>query len=248
LAQLHKIHGNYELAWNIFDELMNQTDDEDNFFYEDIAFSRANHMSEQTVLQTTREFLAYCSTSDDDETKLYIDDRISYIIDAWAELGYIYFYQCYDTEQALLCYEREKELSLASSQSPSYYFHPLLGSCTERMADVYASNKDIEKALTLYKEALDLSRHNAFAINVMTAARCMCKIGRYSLNYDPELFTLLFNISYRPMENRMVWMPLESVTFAYHELSSTVNDMNKLQNTLNKLYLPSCLIHFCSSD
>ncbi|CAF3740449.1 unnamed protein product [Rotaria sp. Silwood1] len=192
LAQLHKINGDYELAWNIFDELMDQTGDEDNFLYEDIAFARANHMSEQTILQNSRAFLQYCCTFGDDETKLFIDERISYIIDAWAELGYRYFYQYHDTEQALLCYQREKELSIASSESKSFYFNPLLGSSAERMADVYASNNDIEKALTLYKEALDLSKRDTFAINAMTAARCMCKIGRYSIKYDPENFHLAF--------------------------------------------------------
>jgi tetratricopeptide (TPR) repeat protein len=192
LAQLHKINGDYELAWNIFDELMDQTDDEDSFLYENIVFARANHMSEQTVLQSSRAFLQYCSTFDDDEMESFIDEKISYIIDAWAELGYRYFYQYHDTEQALLCYEREKELSLTSSQSQSSYFNPLLGSCAERMADVYASNKDTEKALTLYKEALDVTRHDTFAIHVMTAARCMCKIGLYSCNYDPENFHLAF--------------------------------------------------------
>jgi tetratricopeptide (TPR) repeat protein len=174
---------------------MEQTDDQDNFLYEDIAFARSNHMSDQPFLQNSHGFLQYCCTFDDDETESFIDERIEYIIDAWAELGYRYFYQYHNAEQALVCYVREKELTLASSQSSSSlssYFHPLLGSCSERTADVYASKNDIEKALTLYNEALDLSRKHAFLTNVMTAARCTCKIARYSQCHDPEIFHRAF--------------------------------------------------------
>jgi tetratricopeptide (TPR) repeat protein len=171
---------------------MEQTDDEDNFLYEDIVFARTSHMSDQAFLQNSHAFLQYCCTSDDDETELFIDERISYIIDAWAELGYKYFYQNHNAEQALVCYAREKELTLASPQASSSYFHPLIGSCSERVGDVYASKNDIEKALTLYNEALDLSRQRRFLINVMTAARCMCKIGLFSPNHDPGIFHRAF--------------------------------------------------------
>jgi tetratricopeptide (TPR) repeat protein len=177
---------------------MDRTNDPDNFLYEDIAFARSVNMSDQAFLQNSHAFLQYCSTStndnndDDDETDLLIDERISYIIDAWAELGYKYFYQNHDAKQALDCYAREKELSLTASKSQSSYFNPLIGSCSERMGDVYVSTNEIEKALTLYKEALDLSMQETFVNNVMTAARCMCKIGRYSPNHEPEIFHRAF--------------------------------------------------------
>ncbi|CAF3679041.1 unnamed protein product [Rotaria socialis] len=192
LAQLHKINGDHELAWEIYNELMQQTDDQDNFLYEDIVFARTSHMSDQVFLENSHAFLQYCCANDGDEKELFIVERISYIVDAWAELGYKYFYQNHNAEDALVCYDREKELTLASPNSSSSYFHPLLGSCSERVGDVYASKNDIEKALSLYNEALDLSKQSRFLINVMTAARCACKIGRYSPNHDPEIFHRAF--------------------------------------------------------
>jgi tetratricopeptide (TPR) repeat protein len=149
-------------------------------------------------LKNSYEFLHYCSSYDDneddddddyeDESELYVNSRISYIIDAWAELGYRYFYQLHNPQQALDCYTREKDLSLTDSKSQSCYFNPLLGSYSERMGDVYASKNDIEQALILYKEALDLSMQETFVNNAITAARCMCKIGRYNPKHDPETF------------------------------------------------------------
>ena len=175
---------------------MNRTDDADNFLYEDIAFARTADMSDQSFLQNSRAFLEYCSTTDShgdgDETEFFIDERVSEVIDAWAELGYKYFYQIQDPKQALDCYTRERELSVAATTSPCHYFHPLIGSCAERMGDVYASENDIEKALTLYQEALDLSMQATFISNLTTAARCMCKIGRYSPSHDPEIFYRAF--------------------------------------------------------
>jgi tetratricopeptide (TPR) repeat protein len=190
---------------------MNQTDDVDGFLYEDIAFARSVNMSDEEFLLNSHAFIQYCSVqdnnnnddeddeddeddddddddNDDDENEPFIDEKMSYVIDAWAELGYKYFYQNHNAKQALECYTREKELSLINSKLPSTYFNPLIGSCSERMGDIYASKNDIEKALALYNEALDLSRKETFVNNAMAAARCMCKIGRYNPNHEPELF------------------------------------------------------------
>jgi tetratricopeptide (TPR) repeat protein len=147
-------------------------------------------MSDEEFLRNSRAFIQYCSTYDNnhDDDESFIDEKTSYVIDAWAELGYKYFYQNHNAKQALECYTREKELSLTDSKSPSAYFNPLIGSCSERMGDIYASNNDTEKALTLYKEALDLSRRETFVNNIMTAARCMCKIGCYNPNHEPKIF------------------------------------------------------------
>lgn len=178
---------------------MNRTDDADNFLYEDIDFARTADMPDQLFLENSRGFLQYCSTNDSDgddddegETELFIDERVSEVIDAWATLGYKYFYQLQDPNQALDCYTREKELSAAVTTSSCHYFQPLIGSCAERMGDVYASKNDIEKALTLYHEALDLSMQGTFISNLTTAARCMCKIGRYRADHDPEIFHRAF--------------------------------------------------------
>lgn len=178
---------------------MNRAKDVDNFLYEDIAFARTTDTSDQVFLQNSRDFLEYCSAydnddddDDDDETDLFIDEKVSVVINAWAELGYKYFYQMQDTKQALDCYTREKELSSATGESQSRYFHPLIGSCLERMGDVYASEKDTEKALTLYQGALDLSIQEEFVINFVTVARCMCKIGRYNANHEPDIFHRAF--------------------------------------------------------
>ncbi len=177
---------------------MDRTNDTDNFLHEDIAFARSNAMTDQVFLQNSHAFLQYCSNydddddDDDDEEELSVDERVTYVIDAWAELGYRYFYQNRDTKNALDCYMREKELSVASSGSQSSCFNPLIGSCSERMADVYTLVNDIEKALVLYQEALDLSLQETFVNNVMTAARCMCKIGSYRPNHDSEIFHRAF--------------------------------------------------------
>ncbi|UJR12144.1 hypothetical protein I4U23_016321 [Adineta vaga] len=198
LAQIHKLNSDYELAWNIFDELMDRTEDVDSFLYEDIALARSDTMTDEAFLQNSYAFLQYCSTYNDDggdgdeEEELFIDNRVSYVIDAWAELGYRYFYQNHDTKHALDCYMHEQKLSVTNSRSKSPYFNSLIGSCSERMGDVYASENDVEKALKLYQEALDLALQEKFAINWITAARCMCKIGRYRPSHEYEIFYRAF--------------------------------------------------------
>ncbi|CAF4541187.1 unnamed protein product [Rotaria socialis] len=60
------------------------------------------------------------------------------------------------------------------------------------MGDVYTSMNDLEKALGLYKEALNLSMEDIFVNNAMTTARCMCKIGRYSSIHQSKRFNRAF--------------------------------------------------------
>ncbi|CAF3857564.1 unnamed protein product [Rotaria magnacalcarata] len=179
--------GDFELAWNIFDELIDQTGDMDAFLYEDILFARPDGISDIVFLENSYAFLDYCSAYDDDENELSIDERSSYIIDAWDEFGYKHFYQNQNTEKALVCYIREKELPV-TSQSSSSYFNPLLGSCSERMGDVYASMNDLEKASSLFKEALNLSMEETFVINVMTTAS-----ARYeqAVNYAKQALSIV---------------------------------------------------------
>lgn len=172
---------------------MEQSDDRDAFLYEDIAFARCDDMSDSLFLENSYGFLEYCSAYDDDDADedFMLDDRITYIIDAWGELGYKYFYQNPDLEQALVCYKRERDLSLAT-QSHLSYSSPLIGSCSERMGDVYATKNDFEQALTLYREALEISMAATFVNNVMATGRCMCKIGRYNSTHEPEVFHRAF--------------------------------------------------------
>ncbi|CAF3385934.1 unnamed protein product [Rotaria socialis] len=170
---------------------MNQTGDMDAFLYEDILFARLDGISDIVFLENSYAFRDYYSSYDDDENELSIDQRSSYIIDAWGEFVYKHFYQNQNTEKALICYIRKKELSV-TPQSSSSYFNPLLGSYSERMGDVYTSMNDLEKALGLYKEALNLSMEDIFVNNAMTTARCMCKIGRYSSIHQSKRFNRAF--------------------------------------------------------
>lgn len=200
------MNGDYELAWKLFNELLDRTEDMDNFLYEDITFARSTNMSDSVFFENAYAFLDYCSTyyinnndcdnddDDDNETSVLDTDNLSYVIDAWAELGYKYFYQIHDCKQALNCYEREKQLSLIISASPSSCFNPLIGSCSERTGDVYVSLSETEKALTLYQEAQDIALKTQFHIHIMTAARCMCKIGLYNSQHQPNIFRQAFQL------------------------------------------------------
>ena len=184
LAQIHKMNGEYELALNIYEALMDQIEEKDNFLYEDIVFARSDGMTDQDYFKTCRGFLEYCSKCEDDDfqddsdsdDEMFVNESMECVIDAWGELGYRYFYQLGDDAQALECFTREKELSKSSSLMESLNSNPLLGSHLERMADIYASRNDSEKALQLYQEALEISLKSPFVVNRMATARCMCKI------------------------------------------------------------------------
>lgn len=190
------MNGEYELVWNIYEELMDRTDDTDNFLYEDIVFDRFNTMREEDYFKTSRGFLEYCSNYDDDDfqddsdddNELFVNQRMERVIDAWAELGYRYFYQLGDSTQALECFTREKELLDNNSSIASANWNPLVGSCAERMGDVYAYQNELEKALAMYREARNASMKDTFVVNLIVTARCMCKIGWCNPQYDPSIF------------------------------------------------------------
>ncbi|CAF3871930.1 unnamed protein product [Adineta steineri] len=80
LAQIHKLNGNYELAWNIFNELMDRTNDADNFLYDDAD----NDVEDDNDADDDDN-----DDHDDDDDSEHVDDeRMAYVIEAWAELGY----------------------------------------------------------------------------------------------------------------------------------------------------------------
>lgn len=192
------MNGDYDLTWNIYEALMDQTGDKDNFLYEDIVFARSNSMTDKDYFKTSREFLEYCSgcedddfqddSDDDSDDEMFVNEKMERVVEAWAELGYRYFYQLGDDSQALECFTREKELSKSYSPMASLNSNPMTGSHAERMADIYAFRHDLEKSLPLYQDALEVSLKSPFVVNLMATARCMCKIGWCRSQHDPSTF------------------------------------------------------------
>ena len=184
------MNGDFSIAWQILCESTNASEQlNDSFLYNDIAF--ASYLpyaaGDAHYLQRCYDFIEYTRMEDADE-----EDFTGSIVDAFAELGYIYWHKMQDAERALKCYHREIKLRVPMiGRTDRYVFNVLLGPCPERMADIYAKS-DKKKAIQFYQQACTECADEDLKIYGVTAGRCLSKLAQLQVEHHIDNFRRAF--------------------------------------------------------
>jgi tetratricopeptide (TPR) repeat protein len=146
--------------------------------YRDIALGLFNGDNVELVdkLRNCFDYLEYTYTKAD------LDENGFDIGETYVELGHIYLYDCKNSGNAILCFNRALDIQRISYPDESLGFGPNY----ERLADAYAFS-DIEKASENYKKAIDQYSRLGNMSNI-DAALCWCKLGRLYSDYQIEPF------------------------------------------------------------
>ena len=138
-------------------------------------------------LQRCYDFIDYTHNEDADG-----EEFTDFIPDAFAELGYIYWYKMQDADRALKCYHREMKLRVPMLRRTNcYVFNVLLGPCPERMADIHV-RRDKKKAIRLYQQACDECVDEELKIYGVTMGRCLSKLAQLQAEHRTDNFRKAF--------------------------------------------------------
>lgn len=234
MAQTYKMMGNHLMARNMTQNLLEEHDGINLYnLYSYITFAMPVLEQNYTPInwfRKTYEYLEYIredvssstgesddQSDDSDDDLRPLDDSLS---DAYGTLGYYFWSDTRDSENALLCYEREMNLTRSRMiDTGDETIVVDLAGIHQRMADVYYET-DVLKAIELYNQAINIySAHKES--NSAELAVCWSRIGYVQTQTQLESFRRAFQFLLLPINSEIYDLKLDEMSECYFYLAQT---------------------------
>jgi tetratricopeptide (TPR) repeat protein len=211
LARTHKLAGNYGSAWKLYEELLVDPIVEECEYeelYKDIALDmvRGDRTPMSDKCRNCFDYVEYTRLNGNLDVHAYT------LSEVYVQLGLVYWHDCDDAQQALLCFDRDIELRRTDKG---------VGDDSVSFANTYVLQANIharpegnhQMALKLYSQAIGHFSHQENERNVQIAT-CWSQIGRLRPIHETETFERAFDLLLTG-DNEMYAVDAEEIALCY---------------------------------